>query len=127
MTNPFRYFNSSPEIIRLTVMVYVRYPLSLRHVEDLLHERGIDICHATVRYWWNRTDSIFSREIRKRRVRNRSYSLWREHLDEVFVKINGIVRLKYLPYFDLPEIVQNFMIYVPLKNPFGSEFQPNWR
>ena len=45
MQNPFRYFNSSPEIIRLAVMMYVRFPLSLRQVEDLLSERGIDICH----------------------------------------------------------------------------------
>ena len=45
MSNPFRYFNSSPEVIRLVVMMYVRYPLSLRNVEDLLAERGIDISH----------------------------------------------------------------------------------
>ena len=45
MHNPFRYFNSSPEVIRSAVMLYVRYPLSLRQVEDLLFERGIDICH----------------------------------------------------------------------------------
>ena len=47
MSNPFRYFNSSPEVIRLVVMMYVRYPLSLRNVEDLLAERGIDISHET--------------------------------------------------------------------------------
>ena len=47
--NPFRWFDSSPEMIRLVVMMYVKYPLSLRNVEDLLHERGIDICHETVR------------------------------------------------------------------------------
>ena len=40
-TDPFKYFHSSPEIIRLAVMMYVRFPLSLRNVEDLLHERGI--------------------------------------------------------------------------------------
>ena len=51
--NPFRYFNSSPEIIRLMVMMYVRFPLSLRNVEDLLFERGIDVCHETVRFWQN--------------------------------------------------------------------------
>ena len=51
MPNPFRYFNSSPEMIRLVVMMYVKYPLSLRKVEDLLAERGIDICHETVRFW----------------------------------------------------------------------------
>ena len=54
MSNPFRYFNSSPEVIRLVVMMYVRYPLSLRNVEDLLAERGIDISHETIRFWWNR-------------------------------------------------------------------------
>ena len=47
MRSPFKYFNSSPEIIRLGVMMYVRYPLSLRNVEDLLAERGIDICHSS--------------------------------------------------------------------------------
>ncbi len=54
MSNPFQYFNSSPEVIGLVVMMYVRYPLSLRNGEDLLAERGIDISHETVRFWWNR-------------------------------------------------------------------------
>ncbi len=45
MRNPFRQFNRSPEVIRLAAMMYVRYPRSLRQVEDLLFERGIDICH----------------------------------------------------------------------------------
>ena len=49
--DPFRWFDSSPEVICLVVMMYVRYLLSLRNVEDLLHERGIDICHETVRLW----------------------------------------------------------------------------
>ena len=89
MKNPFRYFNSSPEVIRLTVMMYVRYPLSLRQVEDLLHERGIDISRETVRFWWNRFGPMFASEIRKRRALHQSYSLWRWHLDEVLVRING--------------------------------------
>ncbi len=89
MRNPFRYFNSSPEVIRLAVMMYVRFPLSLRQVEDLLHERGIDICHETVRFWWNRFGPMFASEIRKRRVHHRSFSLWRWHVDEVFVKIDA--------------------------------------
>jgi putative transposase len=50
MSNPFRYFNSSPEIIRLAVLMYLKYPLSLRNIEDLLAERGIDISHETVRF-----------------------------------------------------------------------------
>ena len=95
MSNPFRYFNSSPEVIRLVVMMYVRYPLSLRNVEDLLAERGIDISHETVRFWWNRIGPMFAAEVRERRVAHmRGYSRWRWHLDEVFVKVNG--KLCYL-------------------------------
>ena len=71
-------------------MMYVRYPLSLRNVEDLLFERGIDICHETVRFWWNRFGPLFAADIRRQRVsRMRGFRHWRWHLDEVFVKING--------------------------------------
>jgi putative transposase len=95
MSNPFRYFNSSPEVIRLVVMMYVRYPLSLRNVEDLLAERGIDTSHETVRFWWKRFGPMFAAEIRKRRVAHmRGFIQWRWHLDEAFVKING--KLCYL-------------------------------
>jgi putative transposase len=95
MSNPFRYFNGSPEVIRLVVMMYVRYPLSLRNVEDLLAERGIDVSHETVRFWWNRFGPIFAAEIRKRRiVQMRAYPRWRWHVDEVFVKVKG--KLFYL-------------------------------
>ena len=92
LRNPFRYFNTSPEVIRLTVMTYIRYPLSLRRVEDLLFERGIDIRHETVRFWWNRFGPMFAAELRKRRVHHRSCSNWRWRLDEVFVRINGKTR-----------------------------------
>ena len=87
--SPFRYFNSSPEIIRLAVMMYIRFPLSLRNVKDLLFERGIDICHETVRHWWNRFGPMFAADIRRHRVsRMKGFRHWRWHLDEVFVKIN---------------------------------------
>ena len=88
--DPFKYFKSSPEVIRLAVMLYVRFPLSLRNVEDLLHERGIDVSHETVRYWWNRFGPLFASEIRRKRVQQlRAFSKWQWHVDEVFVKING--------------------------------------
>ena len=89
MKNPFKYFKTSPEVIRLAVMMYIRYPLSWRQVEDILFERGIDICHETIRLWWNRFGPMFAAEIRKRRIYHRSYSQWRWHLDEVFIRING--------------------------------------
>ena len=69
MTKPatFKYFKTSLEIIRLAVMLYIRFPLSLRNAEDLLHERGIDVNQETIRYWWNRFGPVFASEIRKRR------------------------------------------------------------
>lgn len=71
-------------------MMYVRFPLSLQNAEDLLAERGIDICHETVRMWWNRFGPIFAADIRQQRIsRIRGFKNWRWHVDEVFVKING--------------------------------------
>ena len=88
--NPFRYFKTSPEIIQLAVMMYVRFPLSLRNVEDLLHERGIDVCHESVRLWVDRFGPMFAGKIRIRRASYlRQITQWQWHLDEVFVKNNG--------------------------------------
>jgi len=65
-TDPFTGFHSSPEIIRFVVMLYVRFPLSLRNVEELFHECGIDISHETVRFRWNRFGPPFAAEIRRK-------------------------------------------------------------
>ena len=90
MINPFRYYKTSPDVIRVAVMMYVRFPLSLRQVEDLLHERGIDISYETVRVWWNRFGPMFAAEIRKKRSASmRGSPQWRWHLDEVLVRVNG--------------------------------------
>ena len=92
MTNrsPFGCSKTSPGIIRLAVMMYVRFPLSLRNAKDLLNERGFENSHETVRFWWNRFGPMLAAEIRRNRVSwMRSYSNWQWHLDEVFVKING--------------------------------------
>jgi len=71
-------------------MLYVRFPLSLRQVEDLLHELGIDISYETVRAWWNRFGLMFANEIKKKRSASmRRLLQWRWHLDKVFVRING--------------------------------------
>jgi len=76
-------FHSSPDEIRLVVLMYVRFPLSLRNVEDLLFERGIDLCHETVRLWWNRFGPLFAADIRRQRVsRMREFRHWRWHVDE---------------------------------------------
>ena len=90
MSNPFRYFNSSPEVIRLVVMMYVRYPLSLRNVEDLL---------GRARHRHQPRDGAVLVEPVRPDVRRRDpqetghgharLSQWRWHLDEMYVKING--------------------------------------
>src|SRR5277367_1392551 len=106
----FYRFNSSPEIIRLVVMIYVKFPLSLRNVEDLLAERGIDICHETVRYWWNRFGPMFAAEIRRKRVdRMRAHTHWRWHLDEVYVKINGEMRYLWRAVDHEGEVLESYV------------------
>ena len=110
MKNLFRYFKTSPEIIRLSVMMYIRFPLSLRQVEDLLHERGIDICHETVRAWWNRFGPLFAAEIKKKRSAHiRGAPQWRWHLDEVFVRINGEVNYLWRAVNHEDEVLEMFV------------------
>lgn len=108
--SPFRYFNSSPEVIRLVVMMYVRFPLSLRNVEDLLFERGIDICHETVRHWWIRFGPMFAADIRRQRVsRMRGFRHWRWHLDEMYVKVNGEMVYLWRAVDHEGEILESFV------------------
>ncbi|MGB5067520.1 MAG: IS6 family transposase, partial [Albidovulum sp.] len=105
----FKYFHSSPDIIRLAVMMYLRFPLSLRNVEDLLHERGIDVCHEIVRFWWHRFGPMFAAEIRKRRVEGLRSSHWRWHLDEVFVKINAEQHYLWRAVDQEGEVLESFV------------------
>ena len=108
--SPFRRFNSSPEVIRLVVMLYVKYPLSLRNVEDLLFERGIDICHETVRMWWNRFGPLFASDIRRQRVsKMRGFRQWRWHLDEMYVKLNGEMVYLWRAVDQEGEILESFV------------------
>lgn len=88
--NPFRYFHSSPEVIRLVTMMCTRFKLLLGNVDDLLVERGIDICLETVRHWWNRLGPMLATDIRRQRVvTDAGFRQWRRHFDEVSVKINS--------------------------------------
>jgi putative transposase len=73
----------------LAVLLNVRFPLALHTVEDLLHERVIDVSHETVRYWRHRFGPVFGSEIRNRRIMGMKSSRWKWQLDEIFVKING--------------------------------------
>ena len=108
--SPFRYFNSSPEVIRLVVMMYVRFPLSLRNVEDLLAVHGIDLCHETVRMWWNRFGPLFAADIKRQRIsKMRGFRNWRWHVDEVFVKINGETHYLWRAVDHEGEVLENYV------------------
>jgi putative transposase len=108
--SPFGYFKISPEIIRLAAVLYIRFPLSLRNVEDLLHERWIEISHETVRFWLNWFGPMFASEIRRRRVeRMRSVRHRRWHLDEVLVKINGETHYLWLAVDHEGEVLESFV------------------
>jgi transposase-like protein len=72
-------------IIQHAVWLYFRFPLSLRDVEDLLAERGIDVSYETVRRWSLNFGQAYARKLRK--MRPGPDVRW--HLDEVFVSING--------------------------------------
>ncbi len=90
--------------------MYIRLPLSLRNVEDLLHERGIDICHETVRYWWNKFCPMFASEIRKKRIHpSHNYSNWKWHLDEAFVKVNGEIHYLWRAVDHEGEVLKAFV------------------
>jgi putative transposase len=66
--DPFEHFKTGRDIIRLAFMLNVRFLLSLRNAEDLLHERGIDVSHGAVRHWSQSFRPLFAAEIKQRRV-----------------------------------------------------------
>ena len=91
-------------------MMYVKFPLSLRNVEDLLHERGIDLCHETVRFWWDRFGPMFAAETRRRRVGHmRAYTHWKWRLDEVYVKINGEMHYLWRAVDQEGDVLESFV------------------
>ena len=103
--------DSRPQVIRLVVMMYVRFPLSLRNVEDLLFERGIDNCHETVRQWWNRFGPMFAGDIRRQRVRRmRGFRQWKWHLDEMYVKLGGEMVYLWRAVDQEGEVLESYVI-----------------
>jgi putative transposase len=106
---PFRFSRTSPEVIRLAVMMCVGFPPSLRNVEDLLHERGIDIGCEAVRLWWHRFGPLLASEIRKRRVVGMQTNGWRWHLDEVFKRTNGERHYLCRPVDHEGEVLESFV------------------
>ena len=91
-------------------MMYVRFPLSLRNVEDLLADRGIDICHETVRHWWNRFGPLFAADVRRQRVScMRGFRQWKWHLDEVYVKVGGEMHYLWRAVDQEGEVLESYV------------------
>jgi len=91
-------------------MLYVRFPLSLRNVEELLHERGIDVSHESVRFCWQRFGPMFAAEIRLKRAEIwRAGPQWCWHLDEMFVKLNGKRRYLWRAVDQDGEVLESFV------------------
>jgi len=74
-----------PEIIAHAIWLYVRFNLSLREIEEMLLERGIDVSYETIRRWTIKFGPQIARDLRRRQPR--PGDVW--HLDEVVVKIAG--------------------------------------
>lgn len=101
----------------MVVMLYVRYPLSLRNVEELLFERGVDLCHETVRLWWNRFGPMFAADIRRQQVsRMRGFRQWKWHLDEMYVRLNGEMVYLWRAVNHEGEILESFVTKKPDKS-----------
>jgi transposase-like protein len=81
----FKRHRFHPDVIRQAVWLYYRFTLSLRDVEDLLAERGIDVTYETIRCWADKFGPAIAANIRKRR--RPADRVW--HLDEMIVKIGG--------------------------------------
>ena len=108
--NPFRYFKTSRDVIQLAVLMYVRYPLSLRNVEDLLYGRRIDMTHESVRFWGERFGPLFARTIKRQRASfMRQHPQWRWHVDEMVVKINGRTHYLWRAVDHEGEVLESFV------------------
>ena len=75
------------EIISHAIWLYHVFGLSLREVELILAERGIFVTHESIRRWCIKFGADFARRLRRRRPR--PGDTW--HLDEVFIRINGVL------------------------------------
>src|SRR5688572_6969800 len=83
--SPYAGYRFPGEVISHAVWLYVRFPLSLRMVEEMLAARGIDVSHETVRQWGRRFGLAFANQIRRRLPC--PGDKW--HLDEVCLLIRG--------------------------------------
>ena len=81
----FKGHRHKPEVIRQAVWLYYRFSLSLRDVEEILAERGVDVSYEAIRNWCSK----FGRQIARNLKRQRPAPSPRWHLDEMVSRIGG--------------------------------------
>ena len=85
MTLSFKRHRFPPEVIRYAVWLYFRFTLSIRDVEELLAERGIEVSRESIRCWVIKFGPAIAANLRRRRWAPTA----RWHLDEMVCKIGG--------------------------------------
>ena len=79
------------DVILMCVRWYVAYPLSLRHIEEMVAERGIEVDHSTVHRWVLKLLAVLEKAFRRRkRLVGKS---WR--MDETYIRVKGEWRYLY--------------------------------
>ena len=83
--NHFKGKQFKEDVIIVAVGYYLRYNLSYREVQELLYDRGINVCHTTIYRWVQEYGKILY-QIWKKKNRQSFYS-WK--MDETYIKIKG--------------------------------------
>jgi transposase-like protein len=91
MTISFKGAHFPKEIILMGVRWYVAYPLSYRHVEELMEERGVPMDHATLQRWVVKYSPLLEEAFHRRK--RSVWMSWR--MDETYVKVKGQWRYLY--------------------------------
>ncbi len=93
------------DVIRYAVLLYFRFTLSLRDVEELLSQRGVEVGYETIRCWTIKFGPLIAANLRRRRAPPTG----RWHLDEMVVKIGGKRMFLWRAVDDEGEVLDMFV------------------
>ena len=91
MAISFKGAHFPPEVILMGVRWYLAYPLSTRHVEELMAERGVEVDHATINRWVIKYSPLLEEAFHRRK--RPVWMSWR--LDETYIKVKGVWHYLY--------------------------------
>jgi hypothetical protein len=118
-TSAFAGFRFPPEVIVVAVRWYLRFNLSYRDVEELLVERGVEVDHVTVYRWVQRFTPLLADAARF--CRHSPGDRW--HVDETYVKINGVWRYVYRAVDQYGQVIDVLVSAAPRRRR-GQEVLP---